>query len=192
MNSYSGIIQSWRDSDDFRMMSLAVHIAESNVDTITNQAVGAVLLDKEGNIVGTGCRHIFLNMPDLDGNIKDHKCIHAEHMALMEAGIVKASGGTLYVTTEPCTKRWHNSISHHFPPCCELIVKYGIRCVVIAADDNGFGGGGAEYLTNNNIIVVKLNKFAEYVDNISNRKVDPKVTTEYEEFKRLINEQNIR
>lgn len=180
---------------DHDYMEMCIKIAESNLDEITNQSVGAIILDKEGNIAGTGCRHIFLNMPveyGIETEIREHKCIHAEHMALMEAGIVKSSGGTLYVTTEPCHKRWHNSISHHFPPCCELIRKYGIRRVVIAASDNGFGGGGAEWLMKNGIEVKKLNEFSDSVNNISNRKIDPKVQTEYEEFKRLMNEQNTR
>lgn len=162
-------------------MEMAVTIAESNVDSITDQGVGAVLV-KDGNIVGSGCRHIFINMCG-----KDHKCVHGEHMAIMEAGIANCSGATLYVTTEPCTRRWHNSISQHFPSCCELIRKYGIKRVVMGSYDENFGGGGKKWLEDNGIKVDILEGFDERIKAVSKRKVDPKVQTEYEQFKKIMN-----
>lgn len=171
---------------DFLFMEDTVIIAESNIDTVTNQGVGAILV-KKGKVVGSGCRHIFKNICG-----KQHKCIHAEQMALMEAGLVKSAGSTLYVTKEPCSKRWQNSISFHYPCCCALILKYGIKRVVIGSYDEGFGGGGKEWLEKMGIKVDLCLDFKERIDKISNRKVDPIVQREYEEFKRLMNEENTR
>jgi pyrimidine deaminase RibD-like protein len=174
-----------KEALDEVMMKYAVIIAESNVDEITDQGVGAILI-KDRNIISSGCRHIFKNMCG-----KEHKCIHAEHMAIMEAGIANCAGATLYVTTEPCSKRWHNSISHHFPPCCELIRKYGIKRVVIGSYDHNFGQGGKKWLEDNSIEVDVCDKFSDRIKAISNHKVHPKVQKEYVEFKRIVNEQSV-
>jgi pyrimidine deaminase RibD-like protein len=171
---------------DIKFMEAAVIVAENNIDFITNQSVGAIIV-KNNKIVGCGCRLILKNMPS-DTGVKLHKCFHAENLALLEAGIVNSSGATIYVTKEPCTTRWHNSVSHHFPPCCELIRKYGVKRVVIGSYDDDFGAGGKKWLEDNGIKVDLLLDFKERIDKISNRKVAPIVKNEYEEFKRLMNE----
>ena len=83
--------------------------------TSPNPLVGALVIDKEGKLIGEGF----------------HPCAgepHAEVFALEQAG-KKAKGGTLIVTLEPCC---------HFgrtPPCTELIINSGIKRVVIALED---------------------------------------------------------
>jgi len=80
-----------------------------------NPYVGAVIVDAQGNIAGTGTY-------TYDG-IK-----HAEVRALEHAG-GKAKGGTLYINLEPC--------SHHgrTPPCADAVIAAGIRRVVASMAD---------------------------------------------------------
>jgi diaminohydroxyphosphoribosylaminopyrimidine deaminase/5-amino-6-(5-phosphoribosylamino)uracil reductase len=73
---------------------------------------------------------------------------HAEIVALKEAGS-SASGGTVYVTLEPC--------SHHgrTPPCAEALIEAGISRVVIASGDPNprVDGEGLEQLRQAGILV---------------------------------------
>lgn len=101
-----------------------------------NPLVGAVVLDKDGHVVGRG-HHI--------------KCgeAHAEVCALNEAG-EKAVGGTLYVNLEPCS---------HFgktPPCADRVVESGIKRLVIGMVDPNplVAGRGLEKCKNAGIEVV--------------------------------------
>jgi diaminohydroxyphosphoribosylaminopyrimidine deaminase/5-amino-6-(5-phosphoribosylamino)uracil reductase len=65
---------------------------------------------------------------------------HAEPIALEHAG-VRARGGTLVVTLEPCAHRGKQ------PPCADTIVAAGIRRVVLAVEDpNPVAAGGIERL----------------------------------------------
>jgi diaminohydroxyphosphoribosylaminopyrimidine deaminase/5-amino-6-(5-phosphoribosylamino)uracil reductase len=93
-----------------------------------NPHVGAVVLSREGAVVGRGFH------PRRGRE-------HAEVAALREAGGA-ARGGTLYVTLEPC--------NHHgrTPPCTEAILAAGIARVVVGVRDPNphVDGGGDERL----------------------------------------------
>ncbi len=80
-----------------------------------NPMVGAVVLSRDGEIVGRGA-HLRCGGP------------HAEIHALQEAG-GRARGGTLVVTLEPC--------SHHgrTPPCVDAVLAAGICRVVAGVTD---------------------------------------------------------
>ncbi len=95
--------------------------------TSPNPLVGAVVV-KEGAVVGQGY-HQALGGP------------HAEVNAIADAGAA-ASGGTLYVTLEPCN---HYGLT---PPCTKAVVDAGIARVVFGMDDPNpdVAGGGAEHL----------------------------------------------
>lgn len=87
--------------------------------TSPNPLVGCVVLDKNGKEMATGY-HSAYGMP------------HAEADALSrldnEVGD-EAKGGTLIVNLEPCS---------HFgktPPCADLIIKKGIKTLVIGMED---------------------------------------------------------
>jgi diaminohydroxyphosphoribosylaminopyrimidine deaminase/5-amino-6-(5-phosphoribosylamino)uracil reductase len=113
---------------DLRWMEMALDLAaRGRHGASPNPMVGSVVVDRHGELAGTGY-HAAFGAP------------HAERNALQEAG-VRAVGGTLYVTLEPC--------NHHgkTPPCSEAILESGItRVVIAAADPNPEAGGGAARL----------------------------------------------
>ena len=103
--------------------------------TFPNPAVGAVVVDAYGKIVGEGAT-------DVCGGP------HAEKTALRKAKGA-AQGAELYVTLEPCS---------HFgrtPPCTDEIIKSGIKRVVIAVKDPNplVSGKGLRQLKSHGIIV---------------------------------------
>ncbi|HBH18514.1 MAG TPA: bifunctional diaminohydroxyphosphoribosylaminopyrimidine deaminase/5-amino-6-(5-phosphoribosylamino)uracil reductase RibD, partial [Cyanobacteria bacterium UBA9579] len=80
-----------------------------------NPLVGAVVLDKNAQVVGTGYH-------------KKYGEAHAEVNALNDAGEL-AKGGTLYINLEPCS---------HFgktPPCVNKVIESGIKRLVIGMVD---------------------------------------------------------
>lgn len=98
------------------LMQYALEISGKALgNTSPNPMVGAVVLDKDGNMVGEGY-HERAGKP------------HAEVNALAMAG-ERAKGGTIIVTLEPCS---------HFgrtPPCIQAIIKAGIAKAVVATLD---------------------------------------------------------
>ena len=99
------------------MMGRALALAGLNQGlTGVNPSVGCVILDASGHIVGEG--------------VTGHGGRpHAEEVALDEAGSA-ASGGTAYVTLEPCRERSTGAAS-----CSNRLVVAGIARVVVAIED---------------------------------------------------------
>jgi diaminohydroxyphosphoribosylaminopyrimidine deaminase / 5-amino-6-(5-phosphoribosylamino)uracil reductase len=92
-----------------------------------NPCVGAVVLDRDGSVVGQGVT------ATVGGP-------HAEINALAEAG-GRARGGTIVVTLEPCRH------SGRTGPCTQAIIGAGVRRVVYALDDPlGPAAGGGDVL----------------------------------------------
>ncbi|MEI8129701.1 MAG: bifunctional diaminohydroxyphosphoribosylaminopyrimidine deaminase/5-amino-6-(5-phosphoribosylamino)uracil reductase RibD [bacterium] len=83
--------------------------------TAPNPLVGCVILDKSGKEISTGYH-------------KEYGALHAEADALNKLGN-EAKGGTLIVNLEPCC-HWGKT-----PPCADLIIKKGIRKLVIGMRD---------------------------------------------------------
>jgi diaminohydroxyphosphoribosylaminopyrimidine deaminase / 5-amino-6-(5-phosphoribosylamino)uracil reductase len=102
--------------------------AEADERAYPKPTVGAVVV-AEGEIVGEGAT-------ERGGSGR-----HAERLALAAAG-ERASGGTLYVTMEPC--------AHHgsTPPCTDAVIEAGIGRVVAGQRDPNprVEGGGLEKL----------------------------------------------
>ena len=117
-------------------MRLAVEQAELvKGDTYPNPPVGAVILDRNGEIAGVG-------------GTEPAGGPHAEVVALRRAG-ARAAGGTAVVTLEPC--------NHHgrTPPCVDALVAAGISTVVYAVNDpNAEAAGGAARLSASGVEVV--------------------------------------
>src|ERR1700712_2806791 len=95
--------------------------------TSPNPAVGAVVLDRDGRIVG-------------EGATQPAGKEHAEVVALQAAGS-RTIGGTLVVTLEPCNHLGRTG------PCTEAVIEAGIVRVIYAVDDpNPVAAGGAQRL----------------------------------------------
>lgn len=112
----------------------------SQFSTCSRRQVGAVLV-KNNKIVGEGyngvisgavhcvdggCPRGKLSYDEVpagsDYNLAPCVAIHAEHNAILLAGVSQANGATLYVTDEPCTQ------------CSTLIKHVGIERVVVRED----------------------------------------------------------
>ncbi len=104
-------------------MQQALSLARKALGNVSpNPAVGAVILNKEGRIVG-------------QGHTQPPGSAHAEIVALEQAG-ESARGGTMYVTLEPCCHQGRT------PPCTKAIIESGIREIHIATlDPNPLVGG---------------------------------------------------
>ncbi|MEW5820847.1 MAG: bifunctional diaminohydroxyphosphoribosylaminopyrimidine deaminase/5-amino-6-(5-phosphoribosylamino)uracil reductase RibD [Cyanobacteriota bacterium] len=101
---------------DEKYMRLCLELAEEGASRVSpNPMVGAVILDRDGNMVGLG-------------HHKEYGGPHAEIFALREAGD-NAKDGTLYINLEPCC--------HHgkTPPCVNAVINSGIKRVVIGMVD---------------------------------------------------------
>ncbi|MCX8034603.1 MAG: bifunctional diaminohydroxyphosphoribosylaminopyrimidine deaminase/5-amino-6-(5-phosphoribosylamino)uracil reductase RibD [Thermodesulfovibrio sp.] len=98
-------------------MNLAYRLALKGMGLVSpNPCVGAVVVDKRGNIISKGY-HKYFGGP------------HAEVEALLGLNKKDIKDSTLYVTLEPC---------NHYgktPPCTELIIKKGIKKVVVGIED---------------------------------------------------------
>lgn len=117
-------------------MARALRLAACGLySTPPNPAVGAVVLDPGGTVVGEGWHR-----RAGEG--------HAEVLAFAAAG-ERAQGGTLYVTLEPC--------SHHgrTPPCVDAVLAAGVRRVVAAMTDPDprVAGAGLDRLREAGIVV---------------------------------------
>ena len=101
---------------DDTYMHMALRLAEkARGRTSPNPMVGAVVV-KNGRVIGRGYHHR-AGEP------------HAEAIALAKAGKA-ANGATLYVTLEPCSHTEKRT-----PPCCPLVVRSGVKRVVVAMVD---------------------------------------------------------
>jgi len=99
-----------------KWMKRAISLASlGNNSTSPNPRVGAVILDKNGNLISEGF-HFKAGLP------------HAEAMAF-ENLCKDAQGGTMYVNLEPCC--------HHgrTPPCAEKVISSGIKKIYISIKD---------------------------------------------------------
>lgn len=137
--------------NDSYFLKEAILESEKSIDPTHQKKIGCVIV-KDNVIIGRGYRilSILRYSPHLD------ICVHAEHMALIEAGEA-ANGATLYCTMEPCLHRSKIQSELDPPPCCEHIIKYGISRVVYATPDLNIGAGGAEFLTSSGVAVHNIN-----------------------------------
>ena len=124
-------------SIDQKYMRMALHLAEkAKGRTSPNPMVGAVVV-KNDKVISRGY-HRKAGEP------------HAEAIALKQAGKA-AKGATLYVTLEPCSHT-----NKRTPPCTPLVLRSGVKRVVVAMIDPNphVSGGGIKTLKKSGIEVV--------------------------------------
>jgi len=104
-----------RDTDE-RFLSRALDLARQGIGvTSPNPCVGAVIVDANGAIVGTGS-HTYEGVK------------HAEILAIEQAG-ESARGATLYINLEPCSHQGRTA------PCTDALIAAGISRVVACMQD---------------------------------------------------------
>ncbi len=129
-------------------MGLALELA-SQERPHPNPRVGAVLIDADGQIIGSGS-HRAVGRP------------HAEVVALESVETIPA-GSTLVVTLEPCHHQGRTG------PCTEAIIEAGIKTVVIGAidPDTRVAGAGRARLLAAGVDVI------DFGDNLMIESADP-------------------
>jgi diaminohydroxyphosphoribosylaminopyrimidine deaminase/5-amino-6-(5-phosphoribosylamino)uracil reductase len=107
------------DQDTY-WMQRALELARRGIGiTSPNPAVGCVILDRAGQVVGEGWHEY---------DLRDHAEIVALNEAKQHAGD-RLKGGTAYVTLEPCNHIGRTG------PCTESLIASGLARVVAAAGD---------------------------------------------------------
>ena len=122
-------------SDSHWMERALFHAARGLGRTSPNPVVGAVVVSRDGVVVGQGY-HERAGEP------------HAEINAIDEAG-ARARGGTLYCTLEPCAHQGRTG------PCAARVVDAGIARVVASVEDPNplVNGRGFAYLRAHGVAV---------------------------------------
>ncbi|MGA2834278.1 MAG: bifunctional diaminohydroxyphosphoribosylaminopyrimidine deaminase/5-amino-6-(5-phosphoribosylamino)uracil reductase RibD [Terracidiphilus sp.] len=105
---------------DTYWMQRALELARRGIAVSSpNPAVGCVILDCAGQVVGEGWHEY---------DLLDHAEVVALKIATEHAG-ERLRGGTAYVTLEPCNHTGRT------PPCAEALIAAGLRRVVAATID---------------------------------------------------------
>jgi diaminohydroxyphosphoribosylaminopyrimidine deaminase / 5-amino-6-(5-phosphoribosylamino)uracil reductase len=115
-------------------MQRALELARRGIAvTSPNPAVGCVVLDRAGQVVGEGWHEY---------DLVDHAEVIALRVAAQHAGN-RLFGGTVYVTLEPCNHTGRT------PPCTDALIASGVRRVVAATIDPNpaVAGHGMEKLS---------------------------------------------
>ena len=123
-----------------KYMKKCIALAKKGAGNVSpNPLVGAVVLDKNGNLAGYGWHKKYGQA---------HAEVNAIKMAEEKGADIK--GGTIFVSLEPC--------SHYgkTPPCADLIIEKGLKKVVAGCVDPNpkVAGRGLEKLKNAGIEVV--------------------------------------
>ncbi|MGA7379962.1 MAG: bifunctional diaminohydroxyphosphoribosylaminopyrimidine deaminase/5-amino-6-(5-phosphoribosylamino)uracil reductase RibD, partial [Terriglobales bacterium] len=101
---------------DEQFLHQALELARTGIGlTSPNPNVGAVLVDTNGAVIGSGS-HTYAGVK------------HAEILAIERAG-QRARGATLYINLEPCSHEGRT------PPCADAVIASGITRVVACMSD---------------------------------------------------------
>lgn len=122
-----------------KSMKRCIELAKMGMGSVSpNPMVGCIVYDKDDNLIAEGWHQRYGEN-------------HAERNALLSLKNGEARGGTLFVNLEPC--------SHYgkTPPCADLIIKHGLKKVVIGMRDVNpiVQGNGVKKLSDAGIEVVE-------------------------------------
>ena len=107
---------SYTNISNTKWMKRAISLASLGKNTTSpNPSVGAVILDKNGDLISEGF-HYKAGMP------------HAEAMAFNNLK-KDANGGSMYVNLEPCCHQGKT------PPCVDKVISSGIKKVYVSIKD---------------------------------------------------------
>ena len=107
-------------SDDEKYMHRCIQLARNGRQNAKpNPMVGAVIVSADGRIIGEGYH---VRCGEGHAEVNAFASVRSEDEALLP-------GSTIYVSLEPC--------SHYgkTPPCADLIIKKGVRRVVVGCID---------------------------------------------------------
>ena len=122
-----------QSDQDRYWMQRAIELARRGIAvTSPNPAVGCVILDRAGQVVGEGWHEY---------DLVDHAEVVALKVAAQHAG-ERLRGGTAYVTLEPCNHTGRTG------PCTDALIAAGLGRVVAATIDPnpGVAGHGMDHL----------------------------------------------
>ena len=127
-------------SEDEKYMRRCIQLARNGQQNAKpNPMVGAVIVSADGRIIGEGYH---VRCGEGHAEVNAFASVQPEDEALL-------SGATMYVSLEPC--------SHYgkTPPCADLIIKKGVRRVVVGCIDEfaEVQGRGIQKLLNAGIAV---------------------------------------
>lgn len=118
---------------DQHWMQRALELARRGIGLVSpNPAVGCVIVDGDGNVIGEGWHEY---------DLLDHAEVAALKIAQQHA-TDRLRGGTAYVTLEPCNHTGRTG------PCTRALIAAGIKRVVVATGDPnpGVAGNGMQTL----------------------------------------------
>ncbi len=135
-----------RYDNDRAWLAFAIELSALCPPSASAFCVGAVLVSQSNQVMATGY-----------SRETDPKA-HAEEVALAKAEVLGQAGVTLYSSLEPCLARASRPVS-----CAELIVRSGIKRVVIAWREPPVfqPGGGAAWLEGQGVAVVEVPELAD-------------------------------
>jgi len=142
----------YSELDLTRFMQECVKLAIESPRNVSRPLVGAVVV-RDGKIVGMGNKRY-----DPTLNLE----LHAEFVALSEAGTDRTKGALLVTTLEPCcpSRGYGARIRHtRVRSCCEQILENGIEEVVYGILDRSptiNGARGIHFLSEHGVKITNL------------------------------------
>jgi pyrimidine deaminase RibD-like protein len=137
-----------RREDDVAWLTAAVELASLCPPSDSAFSVGAILVGRDRELIAESFSR------------QDHHNDHAEEIVLRRAADFHSdlTGACVYSSLEPCLARSSRPVS-----CAELIVRSGIKRVVIAWREPPHfqPGGGAAWLQEQGVTVLEITELAE-------------------------------
>jgi pyrimidine deaminase RibD-like protein len=137
-----------RRDDDVAWLTVAVELASQCPPSDSAFSVGAILIGRDRELIAKAFSR------------QEHHNDHAEEIVLRRAADFHSdlAGACLYSSLEPCLSRSSRPV-----PCAELVVRSGIRRVVIAWREPPIfqPGGGAAWLEEQGVTLIEIPELAD-------------------------------